>query len=161
MRILGCDPGFTGALALRDTTYRTLTTKDAPVLSSRMSSGKTRDELDLAELTYLVRELKPDHAFVERVSAMPGQGVTSMFRFGLAYGNLLGILAACQVPVTKVAPQEWRRVARVPPGKDGSRQRAKELYPANACDFRRVKDHGRSDAALMAFFGELALDTPF
>lgn len=161
MRILGCDPGLTGALCLVDTTTGSVEFADAPV--NRVSTGtrKGRDELDLPALACIVKGMTPDVAIVELVGARPGQGVTSMFRFGFSAGALRGVLAALDVPTTIVVPQVWRRVARVPPGKDGSRQRAGEIFPKIAGELRRRKDHGRADAALLAFFGALMLDTPF
>lgn len=161
MRILGCDPGLTGALALHDTVEGVLTLHDTPVNHVRTSSRKERDEIDAAALASLVRDLCPDVAVVEQVGAMPGQGVTSMFRFGYSFGVLLGVLSACGVATHLVVPQVWRRRVRVPAGKDGSRLRAGQLFPRNANEFRRVKDHGRADAALVAFYGGLTLDNPF
>jgi len=93
--------------------------------------------------------------FVEQVSARPGQGVTSMFRFGESFGLVKGVCAGIGLPLTLVTPQEWRRGMRVPTGKDGSRQRILELQPELAKRFARKKDHGRADAMLIALHGKM------
>lgn len=161
MRILGCDPGLTGALCLVDTATGEAVVADAPTIRVRLSNRKERDEIDAPALAALVRRLRPDAAVVELVGAAPGQGVTSMFRFGHVTGVLRGVLAALDVPTTTVPPQVWRRVARLSGDKDAARARAGEIFPSLAPHFRLKKHHGRADAALIAFFGVWALDTPF
>ena len=66
-----------------------------------------------------------------------------------------GILAALDVPVTIVTPQAWRKRVVVREGKDGSRERAMQLFPRQAAMFARKKDDGRADAALIAYYGSL------
>lgn len=161
MRVLGCDPGLTGALCLVDTTTGEVVVVDAPTVTVTLSNRKERDEIDAPALAALVRSLRPDVAIVELVGAAPGQGVTSMFRFGHVTGVLKGVLAALDVPTTTVPPQAWRRVARLSGGKDEARARAGEIFPSLAPSLRLKKHHGRADAALIAFFGVWTLDTPF
>jgi crossover junction endodeoxyribonuclease RuvC len=106
----------------------------------------------LAELLNLYAG-KDCHVYVERVSAMAGQGVTSVFSFGRSFGMIEGILAALKMPVTFVAPATWTRAIGRSPGKDASRARAMELFPNYEYFFKRVKDDGRADAALIAHWG--------
>jgi crossover junction endodeoxyribonuclease RuvC len=94
-----------------------------------------------------------DHAYVERIAARPGQGVTSMFRFGMAYGSILGVLAAMDVPLTLVLPTHWQRHHGCGPAPDAARQRATQLYPDVADRLGRKKDGNRADALLLAAYG--------
>jgi crossover junction endodeoxyribonuclease RuvC len=93
-------------------------------------------------------------AYLERVNAMAGQGVSSVFSFGRSSGIVEGILAAYDITTTLVTPQTWQKSMEVRGGKDGSRERAMQLFPMHAAMFARVKDDGRADAALMAAYGE-------
>jgi crossover junction endodeoxyribonuclease RuvC len=84
---------------------------------------------------------------------MAGQGVTSVFSFGRSFGMIEGILAAFKLPVTFVAPATWVKGVGRGQGKDASRARAMELFPDYQDQFKRVKDDGRADAALIAYWG--------
>jgi crossover junction endodeoxyribonuclease RuvC len=92
-------------------------------------------------------------AYVERVAARPGQGVASMFGFGVSYGLLRGVLTAKLIPVTLVTPQEWKRGTRTPAAKDAARARASEVFPGHAGLWALKKHDGRAEAALIAHFG--------
>ena len=107
-----------------------------------------------AGLALLMQQLSPHKAIVEKVGAMPGQGVSSMFSFGRSVGIIEGVLAAKQIPVTFVTPQSWQKQSGAAKGKDGSRQRVMELFPREAHLFARVKDDGRADAVLIALAGQ-------
>jgi crossover junction endodeoxyribonuclease RuvC len=150
-RVLGIDPGLGGALAFLE--GDDLTIHDMPV--HRLRRGKaSKMEIDLAELARLIDAANPiDHAIVELVGAMPGQGVSSVFAFGKGFGIVLGILAANFVPVTLVAPRRWKSSLQVPAAKDGARARASQLLPRHAGQWVRVKDDGRAEASLMALYG--------
>jgi hypothetical protein len=150
-RVLAVDPGLTGALACYDDELTGLVLQDMPIAQRRTGGGR---EILEAELARIIRSLCPDEAVVERVHSLPKQGVVSTFNFGVGYGIVKGILAALSVPTTFMTPQEWRRIARVdgtPGDKGASRIRASQLYPAQASMFFRSKDHGRADAALLAY----------
>jgi crossover junction endodeoxyribonuclease RuvC len=95
-------------------------------------------------------------AVVELVNAMPGQGVTSMFAFGHAFGLACGVLAGMGIPCELITPAKWKRDLKVNPGKDGSRLMAMTLWPEHAGEFKRVKDDGRAEAALIAKWGTVA-----
>jgi crossover junction endodeoxyribonuclease RuvC len=91
-------------------------------------------------------------ALIEKVSAMPGNGVASMFSFGRAAGIVEGVLAGLSVPFQLIPPATWIKSMRTFGGKDGSRQRAQELFPDYAHLFARKKDDGRAEAALLACY---------
>jgi crossover junction endodeoxyribonuclease RuvC len=152
MIILGIDPGLSGALALYDTSEQTVEVFDMPALEL-VRNGKTKREVSAQALANLLAGRGIKAAFLERVNAMPGQGVTSVFSFGRSTGIVEGILAAYDIPTTLVTPQAWQKAVGQRAGKDGSRERAMQLFPAQADLFQRKKDDGRSDAALIAYYG--------
>lgn len=152
MNILGIDPGLSGALAVcRDGSC--VDVVDVPTVKA----ARKGNEVDVATLATLLRDLSDnnpfDHVFIERVGAMPGQGVSSMFKFGFVAGVLRGLVAGYEVPTTYVTPVSWKRALQVQGGKDASRARASELMPSAALHWGRVKDEGRAEAALIAFYG--------
>jgi crossover junction endodeoxyribonuclease RuvC len=149
--VLGIDPGFGGALAWLDL-GGDLHVEDMPTLAVERN-GKTKRDLDLAALVELVEQHRPAFAVVERVGAMPGQGVSSMFAFGRGFGSILGVLAALRVPVELVTPATWKRALSVPAGKDGARLRASQLLPAHGGHWRHAKDDGRAEASMLAWYG--------
>jgi len=146
MKVWGVDPGLNGALACFDHLVGTLTIHDMPT----MEVNKKRHVN--AQLVESILSLDHAAVFIERVGAMPGQGVSSMFSFGRSYGVVIGVAAGLQMPTTLVSPQVWQKAVRCQKGKDASRQRACEVFPAFAKLFARKKDDGRSDAALLAYY---------
>jgi crossover junction endodeoxyribonuclease RuvC len=148
------DPGLTGGIAFRGDNI-TLT----------MPMPLIGNELDLLEICCIIRNIhrdwKIDMALVEKVSAMPKQGVVSMFRFGEGYGSLKGILAALQIPYTLVTPQAWTKemhagLSKDIPAKDRSRMVASRIFPD--VDFlasprSKVPHSGKIDALLLAEHG--------
>jgi crossover junction endodeoxyribonuclease RuvC len=153
MRTLGIDIGLDGAIALIEN-GDLLEVHDMPTVTLERNN-KSKRMVNAAELARLIRQAAPGCAYLERLNAMPGQGVTSMFSMGQSLGVVLGILAALDIPTTTIPPRTWQRALDVPQGKDGSRYRAAQLFPAHAELFKRVKDNGRSDAALIAVYGGL------
>ena len=153
-RIIGIDPGLSGAVAVLTGTD-SLRILDMPTMTVERN-GKSKRQVSASELAEIIYTLKSDdcHVFVERVGAVSGQGVTSVFSFGRSFGMIEGILAAFKLPVTYVAPATWVKAVGRGQGKDASRARAMELFPNNQADFKRVKDDGRSDAALIAYWGK-------
>jgi crossover junction endodeoxyribonuclease RuvC len=149
--ILAIDPGAKGALAFFNPATGALELVDTPTVEVKRGA-KTKNEISAQMLAGIIRARSPSEAVVEKVGAMPGQGVSSMFQFGRGVGMIEGVLAALEVPVTYVAPQKWQRDVGARAGKDGNRQRAAELFPAYAQSFARAKDDGRADAALMAWW---------
>jgi crossover junction endodeoxyribonuclease RuvC len=149
---MGADPGVTGAVAFYHRATHRVSAEPLPTHEVK-AGRKTRNELAVAELTRLIADVAPVHAYIELVSARPGQGTVSMFRFGYAAGVLHGIVVSLMIPVTFVTPQTWQRDMRVPKGEDGARKRAAQLFPRQATLFSRVKDGHVADAALIAAWG--------
>lgn len=145
--IVGIDPGATGAIAWLDDFGRLIAVRDLPVVRG--------EGLMPAVLAEILREphRTPIHAFLERVAARPGAGVSGMFNFGRGYGMIEGVLAACGIPVTLVTPSKWKGSLRVPADKGACRARAAQLWPGLAGTFARSKDDGRAEAALIGLYG--------
>jgi len=152
-RVLGVDPGATGAIALLDTVTGELVVADLPIIVVQKSGARKTSEISESHLAQLIRGMTPDIAWVERVHAMPKQGVTSSFNFGVAYGIVRGIIGAVALPMLFVTPNEWKREFRLGSDKAQSRVLAGRLYPQSVSMFSRVRDDGRAEAALIATFG--------
>ena len=105
-----------------------------------------------ALLAALVRQVRPDLAVVERVGAMPGNGSVAMFRFGTAFGIILGVLAAAGVPFLLISPNVWKKAVGLSKDKDASRTMALQHYPDAALFLARKKDHGRAESLMLAHF---------
>lgn len=151
-RIMGIDPGITGALCLINGDCKDLIeVVDMPTVEVKRGSS-TKNEVSPAVLSNIILRWKPEIAIIERVNAMPGQGVTSMFNFGKSAGILEGVIASRHVPMHFMTAQEWKRKHGIPTGapKDESRARTLALIPQHADHFARKKDHGRADAFLIA-----------
>lgn len=154
MIILGIDPGLNGAIAEYDTETGTVTIHDMPTMEVTRN-GKKKREVNAQLLSQVIAGAYAKKAVVERVGAMPGQGVTSVFSFGRSVGIVEGVLAAYDIPMTIIIPTVWQKAVGVRGGKDGSRERATQLFPSQASLFARKKDDGRSDAALIAYYGTM------
>jgi len=149
---IGIDPGLNGAIAFLDTEKGHLSVVDMPTFEVKRNN-KAKREVNAAGLAHILAAAqKVQGIILERVGAMPGQGVTSVFSFGRSVGLVEGVLAAYLLPVSIVTPQAWQKAAGVRGGKDGSRMRACELFPNYAGLFARKKDDGRADAAIMAWY---------
>jgi crossover junction endodeoxyribonuclease RuvC len=147
MIVMAIDPGLNGALAvfIDDVLIDVV---DMPT-HELTRNGKAKRQVAAADLAGIFTQHDPRHVIVEKVSAMPGQGVTSMFSFGRSLGVIEGIVAAYDIPVTYVTPGVWTKGIGRGQGKDASRARACELYPSHQKSFSRVKDDGRADAVLI------------
>lgn len=152
MMILGIDPGLSGAVAFLDVLNESIVVMDMPTVELQRN-GKTKREVSPVLLADMIAGKGVTQAFVERVSAMPGQGVSSMFSFGRSLGVVEGVLAAYEIPTTLVTPQAWQKGMGVRSGKDGSRERVMQLFPNYSELFARKKDDGRAEAVLIAKFG--------
>lgn len=150
MRILGVDPGGSGALALL--TPEELRISDMPVfLVKRGKSSKA--ELDVPALAALMQDWRPDVAYFEQVGGIPGQSAPAAFNFGRIAGACEAIVKASGARFVFVPPAVWKRAMHVRGDKDEARALATNIFPANAADFRRKKDDGRAEAALLAEYG--------
>lgn len=150
-RIIGIDVGLSGAIAMM--TGETLTgIVDMPTVTLERN-GKSKRQISIPELIQIIDTFKPEEAYIEKVFAMAGQGVTSVFSFGRSLGAIEGVIAARSIKATLITPQTWQKAMGVTGGKDGARARAMELFPWNVDYFKRKKDDGRADAALIAAWG--------
>ena len=90
---------------------------------------------------------------VEHVTAMPGQGVTSMFNFGQSFGVIKGICSAMQLPIYFVRPVKWKKYFNlIKTEKDASRTKAIEIFPYISSKLSKKKDCNKADAILIASF---------
>lgn len=152
MIIAGIDPGINGAIALLDIERGAVEIYDMPSMIVERN-GKPKKEISAAMIAAIFRRHRPAQAFVERVGAMPGQGLSSTWSFAMGVGQVVGVLAALEIETHWIAPRVWQKAADVRGGKEGSRLRAAELLPSVALQFVRQKDDGRADAALIAWVG--------
>lgn len=146
---IGIDPGITGAVAILADDLSLVDLFDMPIMA--LSKGK--NQVNASGLATILKvDSQPSTAYLEAVSAMPGQGVSSMFSFGTSYGIVQGVLAALSIPVVLVRPQVWKtRAGLKGKDKDMARTLAIRLYPT--ADLSRRKDIGRADALLIARYG--------
>jgi crossover junction endodeoxyribonuclease RuvC len=150
-RTLGIDVGLNGAIALV-VDGELISVVDMPTVTLDRN-GKAKRQVSVPELVDIIKTFDPNEAYVEKVFAMAGQGVTSVFSFGRSLGVVEGVLTTLKIKTTLMTPQTWQKGLGMTGGKDGSRARAMELFPEQTALFKRVKDDGRSDAALIALWG--------
>lgn len=143
--ILGIDPGVSGAVAF----YSPLAPDRVAVEDVPVAGG----EISAPHLASMIRRYAPSMAVIERVNAFPGQGVSSVFNFGRAYGDVRGVVGALSIPLHLVSPQKWKKHFGLSSDKDQSRMLAVRRFPAVADHFKRKKDDGRAEAALIALYG--------
>ena len=153
MRIIGIDPGLSGGIAVLDD-LKIYDIFDMPIMSE---GKKNKNQLNSAQLVNIINKhiLENEDTFVivEQVSAMPGQGVTSMFNFGQSFGSIKGICAALGLPITLVRPSKWKKhFDLINSSKDASRTKVIELYPTLSHQLTKKKDVNKSDAILIARF---------
>lgn len=154
--VIGIDPGLDGALALLSSTGALMSVVDMPSFRIKPKGNGSRviDALGLARLIDAWVKVYPTaEAYLEDVNSH-GMGLQSAFNFGEGYGIVKGVLAAHFIRVTLVTPARWKRAMRVTAAKDSSRAMASGLWPNRAAEFARVKDDGRAEAALIAFYGQ-------
>jgi crossover junction endodeoxyribonuclease RuvC len=151
IRIVGIDPGFSGAIALLDPGTWALEVHDMPVIST--TKGKT--VLNYGALAELLSPPAGARSIgiLERVSAMPGQGVSSMFRFGQCFGALEMGLIGHGYEFFDPTPSSWKKHFKLSSDKDVSRGLASQRFPTSASLFSRKKDDGRAEAALLTLWG--------
>ena len=149
MRRIGVDPGLSGAVVVLDF--------DQPVEWALMPTYKigSQSRVNAVALAALIRgyaqSYQPVYAFVEKVGAMPKQGVSSMFSFGHACGVVAGVLGAFEIPTTYVMPQTWKkREGLIGTDKDAARSRAIQIWPTWRELDKKGAGQALADAALIA-----------
>lgn len=152
--IIGIDPGAGGAVAIIERSGELVQVFDMPsveVVVGGKAKRRVSPEMLAAELR--LYNVHGSLAYIEQVNAMPGQGVTSMFAFGEAFGLAKGVLAGLGIPMQTVTPGKWKKALNLNAGKDAARAKAAALWPTQAGEFKRVKDDGKAEAALIAHWG--------
>tara|TARA_R100000329_G_scaffold93506_1_gene77896 strand:- start:5437 stop:5934 length:498 start_codon:yes stop_codon:yes gene_type:complete len=147
MIIWGVDIGINGALTMFDVNGGLLEIHDMPIVETN------KKKLVSAHLLTNILKEHYGKVYIEKVGARPGQGVSSMFSFGRSAGVVEGVVVALDMPISMVTPQTWQRKVGVQHGKDASRSRAMEVFPAYSQKFARKSDDGRADSALIAYYG--------
>jgi crossover junction endodeoxyribonuclease RuvC len=155
MIIIGIDPGLSGSICFFEN-GKILDVVEMPT----MTEGKKNKKQVNGSQIYneiLKRTSNLDKSdikvVIEQVSAMPGQGVTSMFNFGQSYGILKGICSAMQLPVYFVRPAKWKKYFNlINSEKDASRTRAIEIFPYFSSQLSKKKDSNKADAILISSF---------
>ena len=155
MLIIGIDPGVSGSICfLKD--GKILDVIEMPVMNEGKKNKKQVNGAQIYnEITKKINN-NPEtniRVVIEHVTAMPGQGVTSMFNFGQSFGVLKGICFAMRLPMFFVRPAKWKRYFNlINSEKDASRTRAIEIFPNFSSQLSKKKDSNKADAILIASF---------
>ena len=154
MLIIGIDPGISGSICFfKD--GRILEVIEMPVMTEGKKNKKQVNGAQVYNEFFKRINNKNDdiRVVIEQVSAMPGQGVTSMFNFGQSFGILKGICSAMQLPMFFVRPAKWKKYFNlINSQKDASRTRAIEIFPYFSTQLSKKKDSNKADAILIASF---------
>ena len=153
MIIIGIDPGVSGAICIL-TNGKITEIYEMPTM---IDGKKNKKQVNGAEITNIInKEIENEKnvkVVIEHVSAMPGQGVTSMFNFGQSFGVLKGICAALKLPVHFIRPVKWKKHFNlINSEKDASRTKVIEAFPYISSKISKKKDANKADAILIARF---------
>ena len=155
MLIIGIDPGISGSICF----FQDGKIVDVVEMPTMTEGKKNKKQVNgsqiFNEISEKIRKLdkKEIKVVIEQVSAMPGQGVTSMFNFGQSFGILKGICSAMQLPMYFVRPAKWKKYFNlINSEKDASRTKAIEIFPYFSSQLSRKKDSNKADAILIASF---------
>tara|TARA_Y100001958_G_C20851924_1_gene294027 strand:- start:52 stop:546 length:495 start_codon:yes stop_codon:yes gene_type:complete len=155
MLIIGIDPGISGSICFFED-GKILDVIEMPTMTEGKKNKKQVNGSQIYnEILKKVNKLETNdiRVIVEQVSAMPGQGVTSMFNFGQSFGILKGICSAMQLPIYFVRPAKWKKYFNlINSEKDASRTRAIEIFPYFSSQLSKKKDANKADAILIASF---------
>ena len=144
-KVIGIDPGLSGGIAVFF--------DDAPFAIYKMPVIKsgTKKVLDTHGLVEILQEFDADVAVIEKVHAMPGQGVSSMFNFGMGFGILQGALAALSIPMLFVTPQTWQK--GIFNGIDSKLGKKRSIVYCKSRWPKEKWSDGTADAAYIALYG--------
>ena len=155
MLIIGIDPGISGSICFLDN-GKILDVIEMPIMTDGKKNKKQVNGSQVYnEISKRINQFEKNQirVVIEHVSAMPGQGVTSMFNFGQSFGILKGICTAMQLPMYFVRPAKWKKYFNLLNSeKDASRTRAIEIFPYFSSQLSRKKDSNKADAILIASF---------
>ena len=155
MLIIGIDPGISGSICF----FQDGKIVDVIEMPTMTEGKKNKKQVNgsqiFNEISEKIKKLdkKEIKVVIEQVSAMPGQGVTSMFNFGQSFGILKGICSSMQLPMYFVRPAKWKKYFNlINSEKDASRTRAIEVFPYFSGQLSKKKDSNKADAILIASF---------
>ena len=155
MLIIGIDPGISGSICFF-MDGRVIDVINMPTMTEgkknkkQVNGAQVYNEISKQVKKFESRDIR---VIIEQVSAMPGQGVTSMFNFGQSFGILKGICSAMQLPMYFVRPAKWKKYFNlINSEKDASRTRAIEIFPYFSSHLSKKKDANKADAILIANF---------
>ena len=155
MLIIGIDPGISGSICFFDN-GKILEVIEMPIMTDGKKNKKQVNGSQVYnEISKRIKQFEKNQirVVIEHVSAMPGQGVTSMFNFGQSFGILKGICTAMQLPMYFIRPAKWKKYFNLLNSeKDASRTRAIEIFPYFSSQLSRKKDSNKADAILIASF---------
>ena len=161
MLIIGIDPGISGSICFLEE-GRILDVIDMPtMIEGKKNKKQVNGSQIYNEFLKMINKANNQNVrvVVEQVSAMPGQGVTSMFNFGQSFGILKGICSAMQLPIYFVRPAKWKKYFNlIKTNKDASRTKVIQVYPQISNQLSRKKDSNKADAILIArYFNDTQL----
>ena len=155
MLVIGIDPGISGSICF----FQDGEIKDVVEMPTMIEGKKNKKQVNgsqiFNEISKKIKNMdkKNIKVVIEHVTAMPGQGVTSMFNFGQSFGILKGICSAMQLSVYFVRPAKWKKYFNlINSEKDASRTKAIEIFPYYSSNLSRKKDSNKADAILIASY---------
>ena len=155
MLIIGIDPGISGSICFLKN-GKIIKVVEMPTMTDGKKNKKQVNGSQIFnEISSSIKNIDKNEikVVIEQVSAMPGQGVTSMFNFGQSFGILKGICSAMQLPMFFVRPAKWKKYFNlINSEKDASRTRAIEIFPYFSDQLSKKKDSNKADAILIASF---------
>ena len=155
MLIIAIDPGFSGSICFFED-GKILDVVEMPTMTEGKKNKKQVNGSQIYnEISKRINQIdkKDIKVIIENVSAMPGQGVTSMFNFGQSFGILKGMCSAMQLPMYFVRPAKWKKYfSLINTEKDASRTKAIEIFPYFSSNLSKKKDSNKADAILIASF---------
>ena len=155
MLIIGIDPGISGSICFFQDGKIVEVVEMPTMTEGKKNKKQVNGSQIFNEISEKIKKLdkKGIKVVIEQVSAMPGQGVTSMFNFGQSFGILKGICSAMQLSMYFVRPAKWKKYFNlINSEKDASRTRAIEIFPYFSSQLSRKKDSNKADAILIASF---------
>ncbi len=157
MLIIGIDPGISGALCFMEN-GKIINVIDMPSMADGKKNKKQVNGSQVFnEISMYIKDKNHNDVkvIIEHVSAMPGQGVTSMFNFGQSFGIIKGICSAMNLPMYFVRPAKWKKYfSLINASKDASRTKAIEIFPYFSVNLSKKKDANKADAILIASYFE-------
>ena len=155
MLIIGIDPGLSGSICFFED-GKILDVVEMPTMTEgKKNKRQVNGSQVYNEISKRIEQVdkKDIKVIIEQVSAMPGQGVTSMFNFGQSYGILKGMCSAMQLPMYFVRPAKWKKYfSLINSEKDASRTKAIEIFPYFSSNLSKKKDSNKADAILIASY---------